>query len=153
MNLLDEHQLKNNLLEMVRYIKNNHQYCLPDGWKDENRLGETISDRDVLDLFVSKYKNIFTHPKPAITMWPEVKQKYLEHLIDNYDHGYLALFEWLEKNYSGIELPETKKDFKDVLYSICKPETAEIKYQQCPECFNSDKNCSWCNGEGIIPIN
>lgn len=47
----EEHNIKNHLLNMVRYIKNNHQYCLPDGWKDGNGLGETFSDRDILDKF------------------------------------------------------------------------------------------------------
>lgn len=130
---MSENKTKNYLLNLIRYIKNNHQYCQPDGWKDENRLGETLSDRDILDRFVLK------HPiEPAITEWSEVKQEYLGHLIDNYDHGYMALFEWLEKHYPNILPPVDDK---------------EVKYQQCPECFNSDKNCQWCAGEGILPIN
>lgn len=76
-------------------------------------------------------------PKSAITEWTEVKQKYLEHQIDNYDKGYLALFDWLEKNYIGID----------------KHLEPEKKYTQCPECFNSDKNCEWCNGDGLIEMN
>lgn len=76
--------------------------------------------------------------KPESINWLDAKQKYLEHLINTYDHSYLALFEWLENNYSVISIPVTE---------------TEQKYQQCPECYNSDKNCNWCNGEGILPIN
>ncbi len=135
-------------------------------------------------------KSIQVEQIEPVKNWSDVKQKYLEHLINNYDKGYIALLEWLEKNYSGInenqtisepeyipdfdlvlnvlqqvEITDSRsgnkviKDIDDVVNSIINifkyKQNTELtpKYQQCPECFNSDKNCNWCDGKGIIETN
>lgn len=84
-----------------------------------------IDDHELMEAIIKAVNPVL---KPEIFDWREVKQKYLEYMIDNYDSTYLHLFEWLEKNYSGIAKPEPDEN---------------IKYTQCPECMNTDKDCDW----------
>lgn len=92
----------------------------------------------IIDLRERLHEIEMPPSKPAIIEWSEIKQKYPEHLINKYDHSYLALLEWLEINYSGIALP--KKEFKEILHSICKPKF-EINDKQREEQQNYIETC------------
>lgn len=38
-------------IEFAEYLTDNHKYCEPDGWKDENGKGETLSINEIYKQF------------------------------------------------------------------------------------------------------
>lgn len=45
-----------NPIELLEWVKNNHKYCEPDGWKDENGLGETLTTSQLIQTFNNRTK-------------------------------------------------------------------------------------------------
>jgi len=44
-------EIQNDSIIFAEWIKTHAKYCEPDGWKDENGLGETISSTELYERF------------------------------------------------------------------------------------------------------